>query len=254
MGGTGANPHARDLSVLTPRELKVYNWACAEHAAGRYPGLRGIRSLLGCLGFWVPQRIRANIIRKVGWPCRIARVPSGSWNLTPKERDVLMTAIVLVEDGKEYPSILAIQRLTKLSKGFVIGTRRKCVSLKIWPCRVKSSPCPYPEGLRELVCDCRCRRLTVNQTMEMVEERFGRSISAADVWRILRDSSLLLRRSNIRSFSLEERKSAVIEDRRGKVPAKLDDPAAYRRACRSGRSRKTSTSRPVQSSKGVSDA
>lgn len=246
MGGTGAGTLPRDLSVLTERERQVYLWAVAEVRAGRYPSLQAMACFLGLKGRGSCGQIRDSIRSKVGWPCPIQRIKTGTHGLTAFQREVLTTACAIWEDLREYPSREKVARLmgrTPESRS-VLSAIRNLESLGLFPCRRTRYPAYLPEHKKFII-----EQIKQGNKFKDIKESFMKKFKRKTNTEYLQaiKSSIGLQRSYSSPFtgSIEDRKSCVIADRGGLCPARLEEPSAYRRVLRdASRRQRTSPSSP----------
>jgi hypothetical protein len=134
MAGTGADSLARDLSCLTDRQRAIYDWAEAEHGAGRYPSRRAIARHFGICVKSADQSVLA-IVRKVGWPCEIkpAFHDRLAYPLTEFQRRVLAWAQDEHRSGR-YPSERQLAARFWISAARAHETRKTLIRRKVWPC------------------------------------------------------------------------------------------------------------------------
>jgi hypothetical protein len=137
MAGTGADPLARDLACLTQRQREIYEWAAAEHAAGRYPSRRAIARQFGICVKSADQSVQA-IVSKVGWPCEIkpAFHDRLADPLTEFQRRVLAWAQE-EHRSKRYPSERQLAARFHISAARAHDTRKTLIRRKVWPCGQK---------------------------------------------------------------------------------------------------------------------
>jgi hypothetical protein len=248
MGGTGTHPLESQFARLTPRERKVYDMACRLHRQGIYPSLDRISAELGYRNQGIPSFVRRQVIKKVGWPCPIERVKSGSHGLTQFERIVLTTAISLWEDLREYPSRerVALIMGKSPSSGSVWDAIKKLENLRLYPCKRKPYA-PLTDSQNEFVVLRLRGGMKYRQICEEFRRTFRKILHSRQLSRIV--TRYGLRRLNRRPAvvqSADVQKVQVISSRPpGFVLRVLDDPAAFRKAVRSARQGKISPGRPV---------
>lgn len=248
MGGCGADPLPRDLTGLTPRHRAVYARAVALNREGR----RVTFSLLARdLGMTVNQVkwSRRKIQEVVGWPIPLANRASGTHGLTPVQRQILTMSCELWEGG-EYPALGLLGSLLDppCCEDSIVRTRKECVRLGIWPCRVRKGPVPLGPAEIEFLMSYRGSGRSMGlRYATLIGEfcvRFGRRISGHAVYRVFRRRGVT-RRISVSPSDAASRKAEVIAEREGFAPAKLQEPAAFARACRLARAGKVSSSRRV---------
>jgi hypothetical protein len=244
MGWCGADPLPGDVSGLTAVERKAYLWAYAEHREDRYPSRRRLAAHLR-IGEKAARLVRISVNKKVGWPCQIARVCSGVHGLTPFQRRVLLVSLELW-DRREYPSLdVLCSLIPRASRWYVAAARRLLESRDLFPCKIGDPRKELTAEVIQCILSCRVQGCDWAAIPVMVQERLGVSVSRTSVWRVLHASGQVRESHAIHRDDIETRKARVIADREGFVPAKLEEPAAYARACRRAKSGTPSSSRRV---------
>src|SRR5215210_5127793 len=170
---------------------------------------------------------------------RAARVKTGTHHLTVRQRYVLTTALMVLEDWKEYPSISILCSILDQPRQslWLRRTMNLLESKGLLPFKRKRTSLFCTDRERSSLVQWKQSGYSRAEIARRFVETFGRPISRRHLSEILRDAGVVRVYHRQSVPSLEDRKARVIAQREGFAPRKLEEPLAYARACRRSRSR-----------------